>query len=137
MSVVYTNFFGGPFFGGGFFGAGVEVNVTRNFSLREWRQWHRPEDEAELNRRGLEAKAAEVIDDVATRQIADSRLDDQQRLDELRGELRLKGLEMRSAHIEALNEHREAFLLAELQMLFRRRQDDDDIAVLMILAASC
>lgn len=131
------NFFGGEFFGGGFFGA-IETtpDAVRNFSLREWRQWRRPEDEQELQKRGLEPAAAEVIDDVAARQAADARLDDQQRLEELRGELRLKGLEMRSAHIEALNEHRAALIREELQAIFRKQQDDRDIAALLILAAS-
>lgn len=134
-----TNFFGGAFFGGGFFGGDSptpDTDPIRNFSLREWRKWHRPEDEAELARRGLEPVAAEVIDDVAARQAADARLDDQQRLEELRGELALRGLELRSAHIEALNEHRSALIREELTRLFRQRQDERDIAAILLLAGS-
>ena len=107
-----------------------------NFSLRDWRKWHRPEDEQELQRRGLEPESAQIIDDVATRQAADYRQDDQQRLEELRGELRLRGLEMRSAHIEALNEHRAQLIRDELQRLFRQRQDDADVEFLLLMAAS-
>lgn len=107
-----------------------------NFSLREWGKWHRPEVEAELRKRGLEPESAQIIDDVATRQAADSRQDDQQRLEELRGELLLRGLEMRSAHIEALNEHRAQIIREELQRLFRERQENADIEFLLLIAAS-
>lgn len=116
-------------------GTPAPSDVIRNFSLREWRQWRKPEDEAELQRRGLEQISAEVIDDVASRQAGDPRQDDQQRLEELRGELRLKGLEMRSAHIEALNEHREALIREELRAWFQKRQNDENAALLLILAA--
>jgi hypothetical protein len=134
-----ASFSSGSFSGavGGFSTGGTPStpDPIRNFSLREWRQWHRPEDEQELKRRGIEPKAAEVIDDVAERQAADPRLDDQQRLEELRGELRLKGLEMRSNHIAELNEHRERLIQDELRRIFRQRQDDADIAAILLLAS--
>lgn len=115
--------------------ASAQPDVIRNFSLREWRKWRKPEDEENLRRLGLEAAAAEVIDDVAERQSADYRQDDQQRLDELRGELELRGLEMRSAHIDALNRHRDQLIRDELRRLFQQRQDDEDMEILLILAA--
>lgn len=78
----------------------------------------------------------EIIEDVAARQAGDPRLDDRQRIEELAGELKLRGLEMKSAHIEALNLRREQIILGELQAIFRQQQDDRDIAVLLMLAAS-
>ena len=94
---------------------------------------HRERDKAD---RAAELKAEQVIADVAARQAADYRLDDEQRQQELQGELRLRGIEMRSAHLEALNARREQIIRDELQVLFRQRQDDEDIAVLFLLAGS-
>lgn len=132
------NFYGGEFFAGGFFGANTpEADDTRNFSLRNWRKWHRPE--RELKRRGLTPEAAQAIADVAARQADDLRRDEQQRIDELRGELRLRGLEMQSAHLRALNAERERLINAELarrlQAIAKHRQDEDT-AIALILAAS-
>ena len=95
---------------------------------------HREREKVE---RSAELRAAEqVIADVAARQAADYRLDDAQRQQELQGELRIRGIEMRSAHLEALSAQREKIIRDELQALFRKRQDDEDIAVLFLLAGS-
>lgn len=111
----------------------VNQDVIRNFSLKNWREWHKPEDELSAFQVGLEA--AQIIADVAEQQAADFRLDDQQRAEELRTELLLRGLEMRAAHIEALNEYRAKMVRDELRALFQQRQDDEDMEVLLVLAA--
>jgi len=79
---------------------------------------------------------ARIIEDVALRQAEDLRRDEQQRIDELRGELRLQGLEMESAHIEALNARRQALIDAEIGMRIRARMEAEEMAILMLLAAS-
>lgn len=79
---------------------------------------------------------AQIIEEVAARQAADSRLDDQQRIEELRGELALRGLEMQSAHLEALNDRREAILLEEIARRLRGQMDERDTLALLLLAAS-
>ena len=132
-----TSFFGGAFFDGDFFNTpSVTADVIRNFSLKEWRNWRRPEDDAELERIGIERDAAETIDAVAERQVAKSQLDEQKRLDELRGELALRQVEMRSIHIEALNARREQILRDEIGRILRAKVDEEATLVLMLMAGS-
>lgn len=113
----------------------TDSSPIRNFSLKEWRKWRRPQDDEELARRGLDAESAEIIDDVALRQAEDTRLDEQQKLDELRGELRLRRIELKTAHIEALNERRAEILREEIGRLLRlRMQNEEDTIILLMLA---
>ena len=134
------NFFGGQFFGGGFFGAVTpEADDLRNFSLRNWRKWRRPADEERRRKVGLSVPEAEVIADVAARQADDLARDEQQRIDELRGELKLRGLEMRSRHLQMLNVERgrliDAELARRLQAISKARADDETALVLILAAA--
>lgn len=134
------NFFNGEFFGGGFFGAVTpEADDLRNFSLRNWRKWRRPADEERRRKVGLSVPEAEVIADVAARQADDLARDEQQRIDELRGELKLRGLEMRSRHLQMLNVERgrliDAELARRLQAISKARADDETALVLILAAA--
>lgn len=114
----------------------VVADVIRNFSLREWRQWHRPKDEEQLERLGITPQSAEIIADVAVRQVKDLRLDEQQRLDELRGEMRLRGLEMESLHLQVLNAERERLINAEIASKLRLIQDNNDTVLLMLMVVA-
>ena len=114
----------------------VSADVIRNFSLREWRQWHRPKDEEQLERLGITPQSAEIIADVAVRQVKDLRLDEQQRLDELRGEMRLRGLEMESLHLQVLNAERERLINAEIASKLRLIQDNNDTVLLMLMVVA-
>lgn len=121
MSTVVTHGLNGLFYvtRGFQFGAAAVVTTQpiRNFSLREWRRWHRPEHEQEFRKLGISEEAADVVAEVAARQAeADEqhRLDEQQRLDELMGEMLLKGIQLESAHIKALNDERERLIHAEI-----------------------
>lgn len=113
-------------------------DVIRNFSLGEWRRWHKPEEE--LKKRGLTEEAADVVAEVAARQAetdAQHRLDEQQRLDELRGEMRLRGIELESAHIKALNEERERLIHAEIAAFsaaIKLNSDNNDAIILMMMS---
>ena len=103
MASVYSNFFGGAFFGGGFFGKGV----TGGYEIARLGPRRRTPEEIREARVKFGILPARIIEDVAARQAADYRLDDQQRMEELRGELRLQNIEMESVHLEALNARRE------------------------------
>lgn len=89
---------------------------------------------------GILPEAALVIEDVAARQAAahkQNRLDEQQRLEELAGELKLRGLEMQSEHIRAMNEERERLIHAEIGARLRAVQlgrDNENMAILLMLA---
>lgn len=90
---------------------------------------------------GIELAEAQVIADVAERQAASharQRLDEQQRLDELRGELELRGLEMQSAHIEAMNAERERLIHVEIGERMRAallEQQNNAVLTLLMLAS--
>lgn len=64
------------------------------------------------------------------------RLDAQQRIEELRGELRLQGIEMESRHLAALNERRQALIDAEIGIRIKAKMEAEEMAILMLIAAS-
>lgn len=114
----------------------VETDVIRNFSLDSWRKWHRPEDEKHLSELGITPAAAEIIASVAERQAKDLERDEQQRIDELNGEMRARKLEMRSGHLRALNIERQRLIDAEIAKLMKLSiEREDEEVVLMLLAA--
>lgn len=78
----------------------------------------------------------EVIESVAQRQVEHTGLDEQQKLDELRGELQLRDIALESRHIHALSEERERRIDLEIAHLFRLKREEDDMAVLKLLAVS-
>lgn len=125
-------------------GATPRPTVTqpiRNFSLREWRRWHKPEDEQEFRKLGVSEESAEIIAEVAMRQAesdAQHRLDEQQRLDELRGEMQLRGIAIQSAHIRLLNEERQRLIDAEIAAYAARvrLEYENDNALLLMMIGS-
>ena len=110
------------------------ADVISNFSLRGWRKWHRPEDERHLTDLGITPAAAEIIADVAEQQAGRLRLDEQQRLAHLRGEMRLRGLEMQTRHIEALNAERGRLIDAEIGKMLKLLQDNNERITLLLIS---
>lgn len=82
---------------------------------------------------GLET---EVIEAVAARQVADLHLDEIQRRQELEGELRLRGIEFETRHLEELNARRQEMIGNEIAMRLRAIIANDEAALVIILAAS-
>lgn len=113
--------------------------AIRNFSLREWRQWHRPEDEKRLHELKLTPAVAEVIAEVAERQARQLDLDEQQRLEELTRELELKGLRWQGRYLELLNAEREQLIDAEIGRLIQERQAamqrrEEEVILLLLMS---
>lgn len=100
----------------------VIPDVIRNFSLRDWRKWHRPEDERELRKLRLTPAVAEVIAQVAERQAQQLDLDEQQRLEELTRELELKRLKFQGRYLEVLNTQRQQLIDEEIGRLMGEKQ---------------
>ena len=75
--------------------------------------------------------AFEVIETVAFRQSKHLHLDEQQRFDELAGELKLHGLELEAKHLEYLNNRREALISAEIGKLLRIRIEEEEIFMML------
>jgi hypothetical protein len=100
----------------------IVPDVIRNFSLRDWRKWHRPEDERELRKLRLTSAVAEVIAEVAERQAQKLDLDEQQRFEELTRKLKLKGLEWQGRYLELLNIQRQQLIDEEIGRLMRQKQ---------------
>lgn len=110
-------------------------DAIRNFSLREWRQWHRPEDERRLRELAVTPKAAEVIADVAAQQAAINRLDEQQKRDHLRAEMRLQGLEMQNRHLELLNSELQRLIDDEIGKRLHLIEENYQVQALFLIAA--
>ena len=90
----------------------------------------------EREKLGIDGEESAIIDSIAARQAKDLRLDEQQRLDELRGELQLRRIEMRSSHIEFLNVQRQHLIDEEIRTyLYAMQQKHEDEAMLLIIAA--
>lgn len=85
---------------------------------------------------GIFEDDARVVESVAERQAADTRLDEEQRAQELRGELGLKGIEMRSEHLRALNDRREAIATEKIGRYLRALQQKDEETILLLMAAA-
>lgn len=118
----------------------VVPDVIRNFSLRDWRKWHRPEDERELRKLRITPAVAEVIAEVAERQAEQLDLDEQQRLEELTRKLELKGLQWHGRYLELLNAQRQQLIDEEIGRLMRQKQAEaqrrDEEAILLFLMIS-
>ena len=84
----------------------------------------------------LAAQEREIINDVALRQAEDVRLDEHQRIEELQGELRLRGLSIERRHIEALNRLRALLIEAEGARMRAQRDEGDAILLTLIAAAT-
>lgn len=75
--------------------------------------------------------AVKVIEDVAARQAEDLRLDEQQRLEELAGELRLVGIEYQSTYLALLNQERQR----RIEIIRRARVEEEETSVMLLLAS--
>jgi len=78
--------------------------------------------------------AVKIIEDVATRQAESLKLNEQQRLEELTGELKLAGIEYRSAYLALLNQERERMIDAEIGRRIRESEDEKEIQIILLLA---
>ena len=95
----------------------------------------------ERERFGIPDTALEAINLVAAQQARRLELDAQKQLDELRGELKLRGLELEAGYLEALAQTREALISAEIaeRMLERlkiQRKNEEIMLLLLTVAAS-
>jgi hypothetical protein len=86
---------------------------------------------------GLPEPEAQIIENVAARQAKDLSLDEQQKMEELRGEMLLRGIELKSAHFQALADERNRLIDYEIGERLRQVAEERQIlAILMLLAAS-
>jgi len=91
----------------------------------------------ERERLGILPKAAQVISDVAARQAAAMRYDEQRYFEELSRELELQNIEFEGKYLEALNIQRGKLIDAEIGRLLKEKFDMEDAEmVLLLLAAS-
>ena len=77
----------------------------------------------------------EVIDEVAARQAQRLEQDKQRQLDELRGELRLRELDLRAGYLEALGEARQKLIEEEIKRRLAQLSEDEQVILLVMLAA--
>lgn len=77
-----------------------------------------------------------IILEVAKRQVQALDLDEIQKAQELREELRLRGIEAQIAHYEALSAERDRLISNEIAQLLKTRMDEDAIFVLMAIASA-
>ena len=128
-----TSFFDAEFFGGNFFtfptagGYGVADLGGRTRTPEDVRR--------DRQRFGvIPPDAVRIIEDVAARQAEDLRLNEQQRLEELAGELRLAGISYQSTYLALLNQERERRIDAEIGRRIRALQNENEIRISLLLA---
>ena len=95
-----------------------------------------PTKEQTRRSRVLHGLEKEIIERVAQRQAESLDLDDIQKQQELSGELKLRGIEARIEHYEALTLRRQALIDAEIAQRIRQIVLDDEAALVLIIAAS-
>lgn len=101
----------------------------------------RGEDELRRQRQELGIIPAEVqalVTEVAARQAERLELDAQKQYDELQGELRLRNIEIQTAHLEAMNAERERLIGAEIARRLKERialRDEEELWMLVQIAA--
>lgn len=100
--------------------------AIRNFSLREWRKWHRLEDERELRKLQITPAVAEVIANVAERQAQTLEVDERKRIKELTRELELKRLRFQARYLELLNTERQQIIDAEIKSFYEAKYALDE-----------
>lgn len=83
-------------------------------------------------------EAEEIIAQVAAQQAARLEQDAQKQLDELRGELKLRNLELERGYLEALAEEREALMDAEIseRLAAKLKRDREALMFLVMVAAA-
>ena len=95
-----------------------------------------PTKEQTRRSRVLHGLEKEIVERVAQRQAESLDLDDIQKQQELSGELKLRGIEARIEHYEALTLRRQALIDAEIAQRIRQIILDDEAALVLIIAAS-
>ena len=95
-----------------------------------------PTPEQRRRARVLHGIEAEVVSAVAVRQAATLQTDAAKQQQELRGELALRRIELRSEHLQALAEHRQALIDAEIGQRLRIIQDNEDAILIMLIAGT-
>ena len=81
--------------------------------------------------------AAQIIEDVAARQVERLERDEQKRFEELSRELELRKVEWDGRYLEALNAIREKLIDAEIYAhLQSRRKGEEEIMLLLMIAAA-
>ena len=95
-----------------------------------------PSERQKRRSRILHGLEAEIVSSVAYRQAQSLDPDEQKRIDELRGEMQLRGLEAQSLHYTALADYRQRLIDAEIGERLRRIQDEKDVIALLLFAAS-
>ena len=133
------NFFGGQFFGGGFFGAlesGTQPSGGVPATLRV-KGRTRNELAAERARFGIPDAAAEVIAEVAARQVERLERDEQKRFEELHLELTLRAIAWDGRYLEVLSEIRSRMIDEEIAEKLRLKiKGDEELMILMVMAAA-
>lgn len=133
-------FFGGKFFEGGFFGNLPPAVTGGGGYIRYGPDYYkkskkRLREERELF--GIPDEVKEAIALVAKQQAERLELDAQKQLDELRGELKLRNLEIETGYLEALANERERLIDQEIdrriQLVIRDNRDLEDLKVMILL----
>ena len=140
------NFFDGKFFGGGFFGdlpsttiSGGGYNPSQGYSGYETRRRTRKEIQEEREKLRILPKAAAIIERVAERQateLAELKLDEQQRFEELQRELALESIEWDGKYLELLNTLREQLIRDEIAKLIRLKLEREENEMMVLLMAA-
>ena len=116
----------------------VEVAAAiRNFSLREWRHWHRPEDERKLRELHISPAVAEVIAEVAERQAQTLETSERERIRELTRELEFRRLRFQARYLELLNIERQQLIDAEIKEFYEAEtalNEENKRRLLLLLA---
>lgn len=82
----------------------------------------------------IEPAVARIIEDVAARQAEDLRQDEQQRFEELAGELRLAGIEYQSTYLALLNDSRQARIDTEIGRRITELNEENERRILLLVA---
>lgn len=124
------------FWSGGAFGyESIETQIQPSGGFESANLWNRRRTKKDIEKARKEYGIAfEVIESVAKRQSEDLHLDEQQRFDELQGELKLRNIEFESKYYEYLNVLREQYIHNEIARLIKENAIKEDEIVFMMLA---
>lgn len=96
-----------------------------------------PEDvRQERERWGILPKTMGVISDIAIRQAAAAKYDEQRYFEELNRELELQGIEWQGKYLEVLNAQRVMLIDAEIARLIKIQLDNEDMETIIALVAA-
>jgi transcriptional regulator NrdR family protein len=112
---------------------------SQGYGGHEQRRRTRRELAEDRARFGIPQEAQDAISIVAKQQADRLETDAQKQLDELRGELKLRGLELESVYLQALAAEREALISAEIarRLLEKlKKQDEEELMMFLLVAAA-